>query len=138
MLRNVRFLTYAIIASTAVILFVSWKRVIPASLSSSVIDAPSIPRGIYYRFDRIEAIPPPFRDAAPAIIAAIEKEGLNPAVYFVELRYDQSQQSLIKFLLWDARAFPIPPSRVGNPGAECRTVEFDSEKNVVTKIYGWK
>jgi hypothetical protein len=136
-LRNVRFLTYIAIAAIAVVVYVSWKRVIPVALASSG-SQPGIPHGVYYRFDRLAALPPPFSDAGSAVLAAVKKEGLNPEVYFIELRYGDPDASALLFDLWDARAFPIAPGAKGNPGGDCRTVEYDPAKKVVTRIYGWR
>lgn len=96
------------------------------------------PLHVYYRFDHIEVLPPPFRDAGPAVLAAVKKEGLNPELYFIELRYDYPETSRLLFDLWDVRAFPIDPNRKGNPGGQCRTVEYDPGKKTVTRIYGWR
>ena len=94
---------------------------------------------VYDRFDHLEVLPQPFRDAGSAVLMAVQKTGLNPNRYFIELRYDHEKPSCILFDLWDVRAFPVPPLYVGNPpGSECRTVEYDLAKKAVTRIYGWR
>ena len=95
------------------------------------------PINVYYRFDHLEALPQPFRDAGAAVLTSIKKEGLNPELYFIELHYGYENASMLSFELWDVRAFPLDLHMNGNPGGQCRTAEYDPAKKVV-RIFGWR
>ena len=107
------------------------------SAASSTDSRPEIPPGAWYRFEDSQSFPTPFRDAASAVMAAVEKNGLKPAMYFIRFKYGPERQ-ILKFELWDVRAFPLDSQSVGNPGGECRTIEYNSAKKMVTRIYGWR
>ncbi|HZL43056.1 MAG TPA: hypothetical protein VFD66_07220 [Verrucomicrobiae bacterium] len=109
-----------------------------ACVAASATDTqPEIPPGAWYRFEDSQSFPTPFRDAAAAVMAAVEKNGLKPAMYFIRFKYGPGRQ-ILTFELWDVRAFPLDSRRVGNPGGECRTIEYNSVEKMVTRIYGWR
>jgi len=96
-----------------------------------------LPKGAWYLFQDKSDFPQPFSDAAAAVLAAIKKEGLPPNHFFVQLEYGYPK-NLILFHLWDLGMFPLDHNIKGDPTHKCRTVEYDLERKIVLKIYGWK
>jgi hypothetical protein len=135
-LGKIRLLTYAAIVAIVVITYVSWKHSIPVRLTSPDT-RPSILHGVWFRFEDSAALPEPFREAAPAVMAAVSKEGLNPDRYFIQLEYGAEKKEL-EFLLWDVGVFPLDPGVKGDPTGKCRTVKYDPERKAIIRVYGWQ
>jgi len=96
--------------------------------------APDVPR-----LNETEKFPAIFRDASRAVAAALQREGLIPSEYYVEVNHTE-YGSHLKFDLWHESVVGshYSPKVTGDPSGKCRTVIYDPVAGAVTKIHGWR
>jgi hypothetical protein len=140
--HTIRFATYAALVAIGLIAWRSKTPTPPVNLIGADFPQiiatdmrnPKIPR-----LDQTKLFPALYRDASVAVAAAISKEGLRAADYYVELRV-QDAGRILNFSLWHESVVGVnyDVHVRGDPSGKCRTVLFDSVDGVVTTISGWR
>ena len=116
----------------------AWKSKADTHPSENLLSDSEKKSGLW-SLEAADAFPREFQQAQPAIIAAIEREGLKPSEYFVEPEPHRTG-AVWEFSLWHRTALSQRrnPQIRGDPTGKCRTVAYDPATKSVTQIYGWR
>jgi hypothetical protein len=88
---------------------------------------------------KADAFAEEYREAAQKVAASLTASGEKAEDFYTEEVEPKRDGRILVFHLWHVSAFePQNQNMAGNPGGECRDVEYDTAQHKVTSTLFWQ